>query len=584
MADLVAGTDANIVVIGTMEKGKNIDLVLGHIPLALDPRPSGDALQAGLSACRGELQVAEGRVQALSVELDRIEAENAELRKQNAVLRVALQVDHDMLKYQHQHAKRREAISADDAARLQRLVSELRFPDGPRALRAVLPLARILRRLRGGRPSATLPIEATTASLAQLVADDKLPTPTPRRSLAKWLILLGYAPVRPFVRPLAWRTRSFLTGEIHSELARLDDKLQLLGTSLAGELHGELARLDDKLQLLRASLAGELHGELARLNDQLKLLRTSLTGEIHGELRQLDAKLELLRTFLTGESSSELTRLGDRMQLLLGRPEKSQELTELQAEVRQFGKMLETTLLTLALEVDSHRQERSSADYDDLRSPVSRWEMNDEAMHWLRLEELRTGTAEQMEAFAKAVSASAGAIENLNHELATAREALKSGNALLKSLESERAETKAALAARDAEIAQMRRELTANHAAVASLHANLVAKEAMLGAIYSSTSWRVTALMRRFGSSPAVRWFVFGSRAWLSFKPGSRPHRVARRIQTLFAPAGHEAQRQELLVLAASHPEVETQHDLSPRCREIYLLLKAAIDQRGESN
>jgi uncharacterized coiled-coil DUF342 family protein len=121
------------------------------------------------------------------------------------------------------------------------------------------------------------------------------------------------------VRPIAWRLRTFFTGEIRHELAQVNDKLQLLDT----EIHDDLKQVSDKFQPLHS----EIHDDLEQVNDKLQLLRTEI-----------------------GESRSELTQLNDKLQLLLSRPEKPQELAELQDEVRQFGKMLETTLLTLALE------------------------------------------------------------------------------------------------------------------------------------------------------------------------------------------------------------------------------------------
>lgn len=47
-----------------------------------------------------------------------------------------------------------------------------------------------------------------------------------------------------------------------------------------------------------------------------------------------------------------------------------------------------------------------------------------------------------------------------------------------------------------------------------------------LNALYASISWRITAPLRQVGQ--AARWFICGSKAWLTFAPGSRPRRVLR--------------------------------------------------------
>lgn len=57
----------------------------------------------------------------------------------------------------------------------------------------------------------------------------------------------------------------------------------------------------------------------------------------------------------------------------------------------------------------------------------------------------------------------------------------------------------------------------------------------MIAAMYASRSWRVTAPLR--GASIAARWFVRGSWAWLTLRPGSRPHRVTARLKKMLSAA-----------------------------------------------
>lgn len=75
-------------------------------------------------------------------------------------------------------------------------------------------------------------------------------------------------------------------------------------------------------------------------------------------------------------------------------------------------------------------------------------------------------------------------------------------------------------------VAGLSETLTQNGAWAASLEADLIAKNARLQAIHASYSWRLTAPIR--GISRAARSMAVGVRAWITFKPASRPRRMAR--------------------------------------------------------
>jgi SAM-dependent methyltransferase len=61
----------------------------------------------------------------------------------------------------------------------------------------------------------------------------------------------------------------------------------------------------------------------------------------------------------------------------------------------------------------------------------------------------------------------------------------------------------------------------------AALEAHLLAKNEAIAALYGSKSWRITAPLR--STRRMARWFVHGTCAWVTLKPGSRPERIATR-------------------------------------------------------
>jgi FkbM family methyltransferase len=125
--------------------------------------------------------------------------------------------------------------------------------------------------------------------------------------------------------------------------------------------------------------------------------------------------------------------------------------------------------------------------------------------------------------------------------------------------------------------------------------------EAGLHAVSVSRSWRMTKPLRLTGK--AVRWFVRGTVAWLTFTPMSRPRRVVRQIvihlkRYVSSHPGLKALALRLLTpfpglksrlknVGSPIPIAETlpisndgRENLSPRARQIYSDLKCAIEQR----
>lgn len=131
--------------------------------------------------------------------------------------------------------------------------------------------------------------------------------------------------------------------------------------------------------------------------------------------------------------------------------------------------------------------------------------------------------------------------------------------------------------------------------------AQRAALEQQVQAILNSTSWRITAPLRQV--SRTGKWLKIGIVAWVTFRPGSRPHRVAGKFARYVLARPWLAERARLLLkvipvsvrtrirlialesyAAIAVPQSPTGarevSELSARAREIYALLLKA--QSGE--
>ncbi|WP_334150909.1 methyltransferase domain-containing protein [Hyphomicrobium sp.] len=76
--------------------------------------------------------------------------------------------------------------------------------------------------------------------------------------------------------------------------------------------------------------------------------------------------------------------------------------------------------------------------------------------------------------------------------------------------------------------------IAAHLAEIDRLNRHILETDAALAAMRASTSWRITAPLRAVSRAVRLqlhgrRWFAQGVRAWITFKPGSRPHRFTQR-------------------------------------------------------
>jgi FkbM family methyltransferase len=247
--------------------------LLRHFELPVNVLDGFSRYDAAAARCREELQAAQGRIHTLSSELARVNAENAEHTEQKSMFLGLMRTHTETM------AEMGQRLAAAETAALaqHRLVHELRWPDGPGAVRAVLPLARIIRALAGRRasppPTVAAPGVAATAATVPAgvaVAPPHVDIPpgaaavapplgARRRSLAKRVVLGVYGVFRPVLRPLAWRSRSFLTGELRSDVARLELRIQQLGgigqvPGVAGNLSMVEAELKQFGKMLETTL------------------------------------------------------------------------------------------------------------------------------------------------------------------------------------------------------------------------------------------------------------------------------------------------------------------------------------------
>jgi len=130
-----------------------------------------------------------------------------------------------------------------------------------------------------------------------------------RQSWRKRLALMVYRPLRPFLRPLAWRLRSFLVAAVREDAAAMRDHIARVQGEL-GVLRTELAALrpvSAELPAMRMVLES-LAGEIAALRGEVGVLRGELAArpdsvpvtEVAALARSAEAALLTLATARLG--------------------------------------------------------------------------------------------------------------------------------------------------------------------------------------------------------------------------------------------------------------------------------------------
>ena len=134
----------------------------------------------------------------------------------------------------------------------------------------------------------------------------------------------------------------------------------------------------------------------------------------------------------------------------------------------------------------------------------------------------RADTAE-----ARAAEAEANMVQaNSRADTAEARAAEAEANMVQANSRADTAEARVAEA--EANMVQANSRADTAEARVAEAEANMVQANIRYQRITNSRSWRMTAPLRN--TAGGMRWFIRGSLAWLTLKPGSRPRRIVRFI------------------------------------------------------
>ena len=125
---------------------------------------------------------------------------------------------------------------------------ELRIDDGPRALRAVLPIARMIRKVgltvRRDTAHSPPPAAATPTHMDRMAVPSAThsvpvqPSDIGRRTLKRLYEIV----LRPWARPLAWRVRGFLTAGIREDLAAMREELAARSASASGSSETRIVR------------------------------------------------------------------------------------------------------------------------------------------------------------------------------------------------------------------------------------------------------------------------------------------------------------------------------------------------------
>jgi SAM-dependent methyltransferase len=179
---------------------------------------------------------------------------SARVRQSGALWKQLLEEKSELLVVQQQRAEL-PTCDLNAADRLNTLLQELALKEGPRALRIVLPVARLIRRVHLLFSSQARVIQHGPIVGPNLVGPAiRRDAPVASRPSIGRRVCRGlyYLALRPIVRPLAWRGRGFLSADILASLAEIRQELATVRHALQASVARPDAMNTEASKLIRA--------------------------------------------------------------------------------------------------------------------------------------------------------------------------------------------------------------------------------------------------------------------------------------------------------------------------------------------
>ena len=208
-------------------------------------------------------------------------AERDALRDQLAQAMMERDTFHDRLEDQHKENVRTtaERDALNSALQAQRAESAQLAAERETLTLAIENERRVTARLSAELKAAHEEVARLAAERAASAANHSPASKqdSSRRSIARRLAFAAYWLIRPIVRPVAWRTRSFLVGRLHDEMHILMQTVRTRNEAMTHEIHGLAQGLYGLAQgLYRRDLDDSAAIEMRRLATEMERILYSV--------------------------------------------------------------------------------------------------------------------------------------------------------------------------------------------------------------------------------------------------------------------------------------------------------------------